>query len=650
MKFSNPFKQSPQIKESVFVFEQSTEGNDISFKSSSTSQLDEKYKTNITKKLGDVHPFDFAEMALINDNFGVVSAITDKIIDFVIGPGIFIECEDAAGKKILNDWIEDTDLTTTLKPWLREAIVKGNGFMEVAGVNKENVGIRLKNINANTMYVKRNDKGKIKEYNQYLGNKSSIREDDIITFTPDEIMHYPLNKGADCSYGLGRIFPAKQIIMNFLSTQKSLHRLVKRKSSNPVHVKMGDIATKDYPKQADIDAFSKSLQFMDDRTEWVTGPNIDIKGVDFGNFGDKFDTVLDNDYQLLSTAFQVPEVLLGKGSIPEGLAEVQMDGFERMIKSLQDDIDTLLETKVLIQVLKKNKKDVKFNIKWGEQSFDNKLELITKLSEMIKNPLLSNVLRLELEKQMSGIMGLEIEKQLEDEAKMKEEMQKAEREREEAEPLPKVPGQDSRESVKGAYKELVVGNTCTHCNTNNIKESADITIKEWVDFNLDDLEENIVSVIARDEFKQLRAITQTEIAAGYLNKRDVEKLREVMSEGFSKNLSIKQIEKKLTEDVKIRDLYAHTKTSVDKEKIIIGKKARTNAIARTETVRLANIGALDSYKNKQVENVRVVAALSDRTCAICEAENGNIYPINEAYGIIPFHVNCRCTTSPVVAL
>ncbi len=649
MKISNLFKRPEAVQEKLYVFEQSGATKEISFKSNSVSKLDDKYKSNILKKLGDVHPFDFGEMELINDNFGVVSALTNKIVDFVLGPGIFIECADERGKKILEDWIEETNLTTTLKPWLREAIAKGNGFMEIAGANVKEKGIRLQNIDASTMYVKKNKKGKIEKFNQYIGSVSNIKPENVIPFKPNEIMHFPFNKPANCSYGLGKIYPAKQIIVNFLLTQKSLHRIVKRKSSNPVHVKMGDIATKDYPKQGDLDSMSKSLQFMDDRTEWVTGPNIDIKGIDFGNFGDKFQTVLDNDFQLLSASYEVPEVLMGMGSVAEGLADGQMDGFERMIKSIQESVEALLETKVLNLILEKNGLKVKFDIKWGEQSFDDKLEIITKLSDMIKNPMISSALRVELEKQISGILGLNIEKQIEEETKQKNEQDKAEREREEKQPLPIVPGQNSKEKVKGVYQELVNESTCVHCNA-KIEESADLTIKEWIDFNIDDLEESILAAIVKDDFTKLRALSSTEIAAGYLNKRDIEKLREVMEEGFSKNLSVKQIEKKLIEDVKIRDLYAHTKNSVDKNKIILNKKTRVNAIARTETVRLANIGALDNYKKNQVENVRVVAALSDRTCAICEAQNGLIYPINEAYGLIPFHVNCRCTTSPVVEL
>ena len=655
------FSKKPAIvKESSnkFIYEKTDDIKTVFFKSI-IGQEDEKYVKNIKEKLGEPHPINFETMGEIYSKFGVVSAIIDKIIDFAIGPGIYIKCEDDGAKKILEDFIEDNQLTGIIKQWLRDALIKGNGFVELAGVTQEGKGIALKNINANSMYVRRDKKGKILGYTQHTGDSyTRIKEDDAITFKAYEIMHLPHNIMPGDAYGLGKIYPAEQIIVNFLTTQKALHYLVKRKSNNPVHAIMGNAEKNDYPSQAQIDDFAKSLQVMNEKTEWVTGPNIEIKGIDFGNFTEKFKDVLENDYQNLSIAMQVPQVIMGKANVSQGIATVDLDVFERMIKSIQEAIEKILEEQLLKKVLVKNaieKKDgkvIRFDIEWGEQNLKDKLEIVQKLTELIKNPFVSNIMRISVEKQIAELLELDIENEIdaeeEDRKKKEEEFakqdgltpgQKAERDKEEKQSLPNVPGQNSQEQVKGMYKELLDKNIHHH-GFNEIKEKEDMSIQEWVDFNLEDLRHEIIKVIELDDFKNLRALTKTEIAAGYLNKRNIGKLREVMKKGFGANLSVKQVEKMLLKDKVIGNLYAHTKNSVDKSKILIEGKRRANIVTRTETVRLANLGALETYKTKNVEKIRWLAAMSDRTCPQCAELNGKVMDAKNPEIVPPAHVMC----------
>lgn len=83
----------------------------------------------------------------------------------------------------------------------------------------------------------------------------------------------------------------------------------------------------------------------------------------------------------------------------------------------------------------------------------------------------------------------------------------------------------------------------------------------------------------------------------------------------------------------------------------IPAKRRAKMIARTEIIRAHAEATLQEYKNWGVEGVEIMAefvtAGDDRVCPECSSLTGNKYHINEASGIIPVHISCRCSWIPV---
>jgi SPP1 gp7 family putative phage head morphogenesis protein len=77
--------------------------------------------------------------------------------------------------------------------------------------------------------------------------------------------------------------------------------------------------------------------------------------------------------------------------------------------------------------------------------------------------------------------------------------------------------------------------------------------------------------------------------------------------------------------------------------------ARTELIARTELLRASNNGALATYQaNADVlQGYEIKAALDERTCAQCAAQDGKRYPFGSGERP-PFHGRCRCTVLPVL--
>lgn len=180
-----------------------------------------------------------------------------------------------------------------------------------------------------------------------------------------------------------------------------------------------------------------------------------------------------------------------------------------------------------------------------------------------------------------------------------------------------------------------------------IESHEDMSIKEWVNiqelagFNYTDYLISILEVLKKDPFADLKAITEADIISGLLPESEVEKLRLVLKDGFRENQSVKQIENNIKDKVELKD-------RITENGAVIDKLTRASTIARTETVRLANEGLLDLYNKNNIGKVRFLAALSDRTCPICEELNGQVFNINESYGVIPVHTSCRCSWISVV--
>ena len=413
--------------------------------------ISEKFKGAVEKKdvkfpneLGEEHPFDFKQMEELCKRCGLYGAVLDKYNDFIWGSGFYITCEDERAKTIIEDFIEDVDLPTCGRAWTKEALNKGSGFLELGGSMKEGIkGVKV--LNANNMYVKRTDTGDILGYNQYVGGFKNfnmdklVRDKKVIPFDNEQIAHLAFNIIGDCAYGLGLGYPAMRDMDNLLTNENDMHKIYHRKANSPLHAKLGyvDGNTKILPKESDVINYGQKMEIMDNRTNWATDALVELKVVDFGNIGDKFSVVLEHDMQKLLYDFQIPPELMGMANIPEGLARVRMEAFQKRIQSMQSEIEKIIEQKIFRRVLMANGLDVHVEFEWGTPSIlevEGRLKLIT---DMIKSPTVSMPMREILEDEL--INQLKLDKDTWEQLKTKDEEARA-REEQRAQPL--VPGQN----------------------------------------------------------------------------------------------------------------------------------------------------------------------------------------------------------------
>jgi len=382
------------------------------------------------KELGEEHPFEFKQLEELYKKFGVITGAVDKYVDFIVGPGFYIKTETEKAKTILDSFMHDVNFDTILRQWVRQALIKGSSPLEI-GYSKGAIA-GLKVLNADYFYVKRNKKGEVERYYQYAGKFDKIDRSKVIEFETKEIAFLTFNQIGDSPYGIGIVYPAMNIINNILKSEKDMHMLTARKANSPLHIKLGNMEKEDIPTDEEVTNFGEKLEYMTNKQEWCTGPNVEMSVVDFGNLSEKFSTVLDHDMTCLLYTLQIPEVLMGKGSIPEGLAGVQMDAWTRRTGSYQAETEKIIETQIFDVILLSNKIDADVEFEWGQPSNAERNEKITRYSELLKNPMLSPALFKEIELQLADLLGID---------KSKLETPKEEKDKEETAPQAPVPGQ-----------------------------------------------------------------------------------------------------------------------------------------------------------------------------------------------------------------
>ena len=622
--------------------------------------FDEQVKFNRDSMKNAIdHPFNFDILLRLYKKFSLVTAIVDKYVDFIVGSGFIIKCDDANAQKLIDEFVKDNHFESLLRKWIKEALLTGNAFMELGGATPTSAPTEMKVLCSRNMFITRNDKGIVERYYQYnplvFGNAP-------IPFETYQIAHLAINQIGDDAYGNGIIYPMMHVLNEFIKARKDMHTILRRKANSPLWAKLGNAEKGVVPTSESVEAFGKTMEFMNEKQEWSTDPYVDFKVLDFGNVGDKFTAVLEHDLEMISVTSQIPEVMLGYGSIPEGLAAEQKEAFEKRAHSFQIDIEKIVEDDILSRVVNQSSSSGNIDFIWGRPGKKDVTDEIMRITELLRGFTLSDDLRYKLEDRLYELMRLG----------EREESVDVEKARKDAQAQPMVPGSQNKPTDRFPVKKQgepaekpkapreVGSQMIEHCKCKNISPDklqedlmTDYSIKEWVGFNYDEYKENIQNFLSKDKFPFLAAKDQFEEETGRLSEEQVKKLRGIMKQGFERGESINTMTKRIKTEVRPDDLLKISDGEIERHedgraKVLANKSVRPYTIARTESVRAAAEGALLTYEDRNVEKVQWVAAISDRTCDTCLGLSNKIMLIDEARNMLPAHVACRCAWIPVV--
>lgn len=638
--------------------------------------LNEKFKgmvhdkeIKIPVRLGAEHPFDFKAAEDVLTHVGIISGAINKIKESIVGD-FTVTSDNENVNAILEDFIKNTNFTSVLREWIKEGLAKGNGFMEI-DLKEQRVQV----LNANNMFVKRNKNGKILRYNQFIGKSigSQFSKEEVVDFKPAQIAHLKLNKIANGAYGIGLLYPNERVIENMILNEQDNAKITSRKANSPIHVKLGQQG--EVVDSGAIQSFSNDLKFMNSSTEWVTDANVEMKLIDFGGVTDSILGAVQHDIEMLSAGMEIPMVLFGKANIPEGIAKVQLEAWQRKIASIREEIENIVVNQVFKPLLLaqsgKTEKVKGFkpqpseglagdiNFTWNLPGEDEKNARLEKLNMLLQNFALDESMRRAIQIEIAKILDLEgLEEVLlkPEDADDQADQDLARKAEEEKIKQPEVPGakptaKASNEPKLKEQNTKVVDKLKEHLT---IDEARDMSIREYINltelegFNYSDYLVKILQKLKIDPFTDLTAINEAQLELGLLTKSEIEKLRIVLRDGFRKNKTIREIENEIARNVDMPDRFIER----DGKKILsVGAEARPNMVARTETVRLSNLGLKDLYEENKIEQYQYLAAVDDRTSDICLSLNGRIFNVKDGVpgvNMPAMHSNCRSTIVGVV--
>jgi len=171
------------------------------------------------------------------------------------------------------------------------------------------------------------------------------------------------------------------------------------------------------------------------------------------------------------------------------------------------------------------------------------------------------------------------------------------------------------------YPDTSQENASLSSDENIIKSIGLMNIKKFIGIDFSLVSTAMLNYIKDYDFPLVSGLT----------KKEKELLKELFIRALTENWTMFELERKINEIVK--------------------DDVKTDMILRTETIRIANEGALRVYDSEGIKKVKWIATPSfpgGRTCEICLNNNGKIYDLEEAKGMIPAHPRCRCAWSAVI--
>jgi len=543
------------------------------------------------------HFEDYKENELLFKNVPIIAGVIDKLVDFAVGPGYYIEGEDKEAVEAINNFMEKHNFDLLLREIIRNMLIYGNAYVEKA-IEKEidvetgdfeNFTISaLKNWDPKNIYVSRSEQGEVRKFVQQESRRANKVE-----FEPDEMAHFKFNVVADEPYGTSLIHPLKTITYDKLKLERDMALLMNRKANSPLQVKIGGVRLDKYiqPSAAQLSQFGAELEHLRARNEFVTNDLVEMKVVEMGRIGEKFLNVFNHYDGQIIFGSQVPEVLLGKGSIPEGLAKVQMDAFQLRIQSIQLNVELVLEEQIIKPYLTMLGLNDDIDFEWGPQEEEDKEKLLETYSKLLSPALvLTQQTRTDFENQLRQLMGIPGNVE--------------------------VTGEPLVTPVRKPFgKGFEAFNPIPLAREGTIEYDV---IESFVGFKITNFMNNIKKFIKGRRFEDVRS----------LRKKDIPKFKKALSSGFEEGKTISTITKDVEPFMK--------------------KKEETDNVVRTEVIRASNEGALQTYKESPVvRQVEWSTSMDLRVCPVCAGLNNKRFTFEKAEGKIPIHPRCRCSWLPI---
>ena len=81
-----------------------------------------KEEINYPKGLGEEHPCNFEQLEQLYIKVGLVKAIVDKYVDYIVSPGVYVKGSKQSAN-LVNNFVEVTNFDVVVRSWVLEGIL-----------------------------------------------------------------------------------------------------------------------------------------------------------------------------------------------------------------------------------------------------------------------------------------------------------------------------------------------------------------------------------------------------------------------------------------------------------------------------------------------------------------------------------------------
>ena len=269
---------------------------------------------------------------IIYDQGGIVTEAINSYPMFITTNGWWLDGENEAEKKMVEEWLIDTNFEAVLWNAIKDTLVFGDAFQEIV-MNRGHKPAYIVPRLANKFEIINDDRGNLAGYKQKLMVNGKEAVTDLKTH---QILHLQLWQAAGSMYGHGLIHRAYDEIMRDAKTAESSAEAIKRHGYKKYHIKVGlegEIIDEEVLKKVDTE-----FKELNEKNEFVTQHDFEILSIDDGGL-EQVDTYNDITIMRMSAALGVPEEILGlrRGST-DATATKRIGTYYKKITAMQRQI------------------------------------------------------------------------------------------------------------------------------------------------------------------------------------------------------------------------------------------------------------------------------------------------------------------------
>ena len=221
-----------------------------------------------TKFQGEPPLENYEENERIVREVPLMAGIINKTVDWVVGPGFFLDSTDQEAINLVEDWFEKINIDLFLRNVTTQGLTYGNSYSEILNAREDENPLSeiilfddLKLWDPKTITVEMDKQKNKVNYIQSTGMGESIR------FELDEMVHFRFNEFGDSPYGLSLIDSVKTIIHYKTKAEEDFALLINRKANSPMIWQLGN--DENPANESDVTAFSDAMQHLRNNQEWA---------------------------------------------------------------------------------------------------------------------------------------------------------------------------------------------------------------------------------------------------------------------------------------------------------------------------------------------------------------------------------------------